>query len=931
VRDYTRAVRARRVLHIVPHTHWDREWYEPFEGYRFLLVKTLDRLLDLLDSDPAFSHFNFDGQTAAIEDYLEVRPEAQERIRAAVQNGRIAMGPWRILMDEFLCSAETIVRNLQQGVASCARFGRHMRVGYIPDSFGHIAQMPQILQLAGLTDAVVWRGVPRAVDRTSFWWVAPDGSRVRTAYLATSYSNAATLPDRVEDLLVRARRIADDLEPFRPGDVLLAMNGSDHRPPQPHLPAAMAAANAAQDEFKLRVGSVEEYLRALPAPDDLPVWRGELRSGARANLLMGVAGVRVPLKQAEFTASALLERYAEPLQALAGSDTGRLLERAWRWMVENSAHDSICGCGIDAVADQVLARYQEATRVSDLVAADSLKQLGARLDTASLPQGREAAIVFNPSARPRSGGAVEVTLTAPGEPGALAFRAADGSLAPAQVLATQERIVVDMTLRGTQLARIVPTIHSRQISELWVNSVTVEPGSPAIVRMRLSPVPEGEFDVEAAKRAVEGLARRRPKAKFRVLGVGPPLCRALVRLPEVGGLGWTLLEPVSARDIPGPAARADGHVLDNGILRAEVGADGRVALTRLADGFRYEELLGIEESGDAGDEYNYSPPEQDLVVTEPSGPVVIDEVSAGPVEAALRFTRTYRVPAGLTGGGRARARRMIPMRVHTEIALRAGEAFLRARIDLENGATDHRVRVIVPLPFTTEHSWADGAFDVVERKLLAEGGDHEFGLPTFPCRRWVDVGDGTNGLAIFHRGTPEYEVPEGRTVAVTLLRGVGWLSRQGMAYRAGPAGPMLQTPGAQLIGDHRFELALYPHTGDRRAANVHDVSETYAYPARATIVRAHSGALPAQGSGLQIEPASVQLSALVRENGSLACRIYNASAEPARARITFGPVLQVRDASLVGLLGDVRAPVEVEGNTAAVDLRAWEIATLRLT
>src|SRR5437867_3065298 len=275
----------RTIIHVVPHTHWDREWYEPFEAYRFQLVKVMDRLLELLDDDPAFRHFNFDGQTAAIEDYLEVRPPVGPEIERFVRDGRLAIGPWRILMDEFLCSPETIIRNIRQGSARARAMGGRMELGYIPDSFGHISQMPQILRLAGLADACVWRGVPFAVDRTAFAWEAPDGSIVRTLYLATSYSNGASLPSTYEDLIVRA------------------------------------------------------------------------------NLLMGVASTRVPLKQAELRASVTLERYAEPLSALAGTDTGRLLERAWRQIVENSAHDSICGCGIDAVAEQVHARYVDAARV----------------------------------------------------------------------------------------------------------------------------------------------------------------------------------------------------------------------------------------------------------------------------------------------------------------------------------------------------------------------------------------------------------------------------------------------------------------------------------------------------------------------------------------------------------------------------------------
>ncbi len=195
---------ARTVLHVVPHTHWDREWYEPLEVYRFQLVKVVDRLLEILDTDPGFRHFNFDGQTAAIEDYLEVRAAVEPEIRRFVEAGRLAVGPWRILMDSFLCSPETIVRNVRQGYERAERLGGAMRIGYIPDSFGHISQMPQLLRLAGLSDACVWRGVPAAIDSAAFTWEAPDGSRVRAIYLACSYSNGASLPQTYEELLVRS-------------------------------------------------------------------------------------------------------------------------------------------------------------------------------------------------------------------------------------------------------------------------------------------------------------------------------------------------------------------------------------------------------------------------------------------------------------------------------------------------------------------------------------------------------------------------------------------------------------------------------------------------------------------------------------------------------------------------------------------------------
>jgi alpha-mannosidase len=910
------------VFHVVPHTHWDREWYEPFEGYRYRLIKAADQLLDVLETDPGFRHFNFDGQTAAIEDYLEIRPDAVDRVMRVVADARLAVGPWRILMDEFLCSGETIVRNIQQGTRSARFLGRSMAIGYIPDSFGHIAQMPQILRLAGLDRATVWRGVPSAVDRTVFHWVAPDGSRVRSAYLVTSYSNAASLPPDVDELLLRARRIAADLAPYEPGGVLLCMNGTDHRAPEPHISELFAKANAMQDEFEFRIGSMEEYLAVAPDGDDLPVWHGEMRSGARANLLMGVCSARMPLKQAEFAASAALERYAEPLAALAWFDVGRFLERPWRWMVENSAHDSICGCGIDAVAEQVHARYVQAARIAELVAADGLATIAASVDTSALPPSGEGALVWNPSPRARAGVA-EVVLTPPAE--RFAMRAPDGSLHAAQVLDRTEQVVVDMELKGEQLARIVPTIHSRLIGDLYINELSIERGKMPVVRLRLGPVLEEGLDIEASKRAVEAAIASKPNATFRVLGLGPPLVRALVRTPQIGGLGWSLLQPV-AEAAPGAAgaARASGNALDNGLVRAEVAADGTVSLVAPGGGARADGLFAIEDGADAGDEYNYSPPPRDHVVREPFEPAVVDVVSEGPVEARLRITRRYRIPAGLTPDERARSRKTVVTPVVTELSLRAGEPFVRARITFENLSHDHRLRAVFGLPERAEHSYADQAFHVTERALDAEGGVHEVGVPSYPSRRWVWAG----GLLVAHRGTPEYEVTgDGRALALTLLRSVAWLSRQKMAYRAGPAGPKLATPGAQLLGEQSFDVAVALHPGSWRGA--HEVAEAFAYPMRSTVARAHDGPLPPHAEAVRIEPASVQMSALTKDGEAAFLRVYNASDDEVRARIAVPATWREMRAHVVGLHGDERAPLEVADGAVELPLRGWEIATVR--
>ena len=184
---------------IVPHTHWDREWYSPFQTFRMRLVKLLDALLPLLETDLSYARFLLDGQTAIIDDYLEVRPEAADTLRRLAASGRISLGPWMVQMDEFMVSGETMVRDLQFGIAQAAQYGGAMPIGYLPDIFGHIAQMPQLLRLVGIDHAVVWRGDPR-IGRQ-------DGVLVgRTRRLTGARANTSTARTRTGATSRRTRR-----------------------------------------------------------------------------------------------------------------------------------------------------------------------------------------------------------------------------------------------------------------------------------------------------------------------------------------------------------------------------------------------------------------------------------------------------------------------------------------------------------------------------------------------------------------------------------------------------------------------------------------------------------------------------------------------------------------------------------------------------
>ena len=191
-------------IHLISHTHWDREWYLTFQQFRMRLVKLVDSLLHILETNPEFSHFNFDGQTIVLEDYLEIKPQNRERLEKYIQEGKIAVGPWYILPDEFLVSPEATVRNLLLGHKIAKVFGQVMKIGYIPDPFGHLSQMPQILRGFDIDNIILWRGFGGEAEQTDseYYWEGPDGSRLLLIHFPSiGYSETLHFPDMKHEAL----------------------------------------------------------------------------------------------------------------------------------------------------------------------------------------------------------------------------------------------------------------------------------------------------------------------------------------------------------------------------------------------------------------------------------------------------------------------------------------------------------------------------------------------------------------------------------------------------------------------------------------------------------------------------------------------------------------------------------------------------------
>lgn len=906
-----------RPVAIVPHTHWDREWYLPFQSFRMRLVEFLDGLLPVLEEGSSFPRFLLDGQTAVVDDYLAVRPEAEARLRALVERGRLAIGPWAVLMDEFMVSGETIVRDLQRGMRRAEELGGAMEVGYLPDMFGHVAQMPQVLRLAGLEHAVVWRGVPATVEGTAFAWSAPDGSVVRAEYLYGSYSNGRDLPDDPAALVERAHSFAVEVG-SEVGGPLLLMNGTDHQLPQPWVGRVAAEANDRQDEFHFCVTSLPELLgdRGL---DGLTAWEGELRSGARANVLMGVASNRVDVHRSAAAAEAALERRAEPLAALflqPDDPASTYLDEAWQLLVLNSAHDSSCACSADEVVEQVLVRYREARQLADGVTRHAAHTLAADIDA---PAG--STLVLNPTARPR-GGIVEVSV--PGAD-AVELRAPDGTPVLTQEIERRHGPLFSATVVGPKLRWIVDAMRGPEFRGRGVAAYDLRDGTDAIeVELREASPGGATVNLDPLRETL--LERMGSDTTFRVTFLRAPSRRLLVRVPEVPGFGWRTLTraaPDSLHPPARPATSDAGHLVNEHL---DVRVDDATGTVRVEtdDGVVVTGANRLVEGGDGGDTYNYSPPTEDRIVDEASS-ITVSTLETGPVRALVRVDTVYDWPAGAVGDERscrARSEETRPAEVATYYELRAGERFLRVRVELDHHHRDHRLRAHFPLPRPAVRSRAECAFTVVSRGLETEGGPHEHPLPTFPSRRFVDAGDGEEGLLVLHRGLLEYElVEDGAELALTLLRATGYLSRSEPTLRPNPAGPLDPLEAAQLPGPLVAEYALLPHRSDWRTADAYAAADQLCTP----LVRTRGGGAGRRraptGQALDVDGAEV--SALLREDDSLVVRCFNPASERAELSV------QRDGRPLAGSVVDLRGRT-VGTFDGSRGLRPHEIVTLKL-
>ena len=772
-------------VHIISHSHWDREWYMPFEYHRSYLIKLVDNCIELFEKDGDFRSFHMDGHTALIEDYLEIKPDNEEKIKALVNSGKLAIGPWYVLQDEFLTSSEANVRNLLVGMKISRKLGRAMPYGYFPDAFGNAGQMPQILKQAGMKGIIFGRGVsPKLCENneskyssrySEINWRSPDGSSLPSVVFMNWYCNAMEIPQNADAGFWN--RAIKDAERFASTDELLLMNGCDHQPVQKDLSAALANAREAFPEYNFIHSDFESYMDACikALPDNIETITGELISQDSNGwgTLVNTASALVDLKIMNRRCEIALESVAEPLSVIA-SCLGKpyphdQLLYAWKTLMKNHPHDSICNCSCDEVNEEIRMRYIKARQATDTVIREDLEFLKERIDTSAFADCKATFAVFNTSFYKRS------------------------SLIRTDVDVRRERLCGDFR---DCFKNINDSLYTGEY-ELVDSEGNVIPCATENARAEFGyTLPDDKFR--------QPFVAERVTLSFEATDILPMSYK-------VYGI-----REVAQKNTEKPTCE-DG-VLENEFIKVNIHPDGTLCLCDKKSGRIFDGLLCFEDCGDIGTEYTFVPAKENAILSRGKQARIEcirreEFVTEYKISVELEIPRemgedakaekSVCTPLHERRGGRSRDHVALP--ISSYISLEKHAKCLKVRTVIDNNARDHRVRVLFPTSTGARSHKAESVFEAAERpndhsaaRTYPSGCEHQQGF--------VMMSDGKCGLAIANIGLYEYETVKD-TVALTLLRAVSEMGDWGV----------FPTEMSQIERSVTLEYAIIPYTDESEA------------------------------------------------------------------------------------------------------------------
>ncbi len=930
-------------LVVVPHTHWDREWYMPFERFRKRLVSMIDHMLAVLETDKKFKYFELDGQTIVVLDYLEIRPENEARLKKLIRQGRIPVGPWYVQPDEFLVSGESIIRNLRLGIGLAKKFGKVSMIGYMPDQFGHIAQMPQILAAFGIQSAIVWRGVGQTVQNTQFLWEALDGTRLFTIYLADSYSNGAYLPLKPAALKERLSELIRRLEPFCDIDSMLIMNGLDHLGAQEGLPAALERAVRGLG-VTCEMGNLSIFIQqARKQAASLSVHRGELRDSKRVSIIPGVTSSRLRQKRRDFLNCRLIEKYVEPLCAWASSlgddrPHKNYIDYVWRLTMQNHPHDSICGCSVDPVHEEMETRFDKVEQVAATLRDDAFSFLAGQTDTSWADAESPVLCVYNPTAAANQVLDVVADIEEPDFVNSL--KDSRGALLPVQKAVGERELFFGVQEPPAMIREQVAGMSGRELLGYYVNNMLWrKEGNILKLTVIMGRAPTGDVDLDSRRKELIEILSDPSIEVVDIKGVSGArtrLCCFAKELAPAGLTAWSFSHESPPMDNANPL-NISTSLMQNAFYRVSVNSDGTLDILDKETEAEFRRCLHFVDEADRGDSYNFDETPGAKIVDAPSQAVQAIVVEEGPVRATLKLEAVYNIPEKLLPTRDGRSPGSVDTRITTLVSIYRDIKRIDFTTSFDNQCEDHRLRVHFNAPLAAAEAHVETTFGIVSRSAKAKSPEGHFEKPTRtgPQKTFTAVENGAVGMALFNRGAPEIEPiaqDDATSLALTLVRSIGWLSRDDLYSRPAAAGPALATPNAQCKGAHTVEYAFTSYRGDYLAADVIGQAHSYAFPPIAIITSKHKGKLKDGSSLVIVDNPCIVLSAVeMSGKSSYHVRLYNAADSAQRA----GLAVWRKNAILyeVNLLGKKlsKQPLRKKGGKTTLLFRPGEIKTLCLS
>ncbi len=911
---------------IVTAGHLDIEWYQPLRSYRFWTVEALEDLKKIRETRDDFVTYCLDGQYYPLKEYLDVIPEDEGVIRDMIREGLLTIGPFFTQFDEWLPSAESMIRNCLYGERLCKRFGGYMRAGYLPDNFGHPLQLPQILKGFDIDSLLFMRGMPEVPGghHDEFRYTGLDGSEIFVSHFRESYSgafdifNKPVLPSQPREVPYYAdylsfehhKELAEHDDPQRiarslianvhrikdryPTGIIPLIAGYDHLPPQINIGDSVKAANAMQDEIEFIMGDVEQYVQMAKAQLDKSApsqrYSMELIGSQYQYVLLGALSTRTYLKRQNFACEALLEKYAEPLDALASlygyPHKPRLLDEAWEFMMVNSAHDSIHGSSVDEVHVEMEARFAGARQIAAGIIHDALKFIGRNMK----PWGGDGEEILALSPTTADNQVVELWL-------------------PVNEMLPEKRDLFGAFSQSTKLRHRKIAIADEAGNLLKTQIIDREPvelNSHDLPRNSVFPgkvfqkvLFQDRFDAFALK-------------KYRM---------------------------VEVKDEASSELRAGENFIENEYIRVE----SRGALINLCDkrtGFKIFNLNLLEDDADAGDAWDYAPswiPGE--VVRSSQCQFACRLKESGPVRAVLEVRGEMSVPRELTGDARTLEHTQIP--VTFEISVASGTPRVDVKLTLNNTAKDHRIRLRIPSVVQTDFIRSQGHLAILDRPIERQREIEPWIQPPtqlLPCREWIAMEDGNFGLAVALKGMYDYEAvlnPLDRKpdVYVTLLRCFDMMSRINTLQREGDAAMAFYTPGAQCLGEHVMEWSYVPYAvrEGEKAPFIQDV-QSFLYPPVGHAIRArHETNLAGDISApYEVREGNIQFSAFKKcfDGDGYILRLFENQGQETVARVRLAP--QFHKACLANMNERESRELPIENGEIELKFGPYKAITVKL-